>query len=465
MGKQRVQAFYPLSNRETSIAMDAHLINGIVEKGNPHDEVWIRKRPGYILSSTLPAGQASGITYTYWGLLSVFGNNVYVVSTNLGSLGAPAIGMVAGRNSSTGTDGNTILINTSAAAWVVDYSTLSHTNTLTNVTSGASFAGTTLINGSAYLDGTYYLASAVGIYASDLNDPTSWPALNVLKNQSEGDDFVYMAQQLVYIIMLKQFSIDVYYDAANPTGSPLGRVGGGKQNIGCFNPATVQNFGELLVWVGNTVSGPNGVYAMEGLKLSKISTPAVERLIFGNLGGTLYSFNFSVAGHVYYCLTSTTVNYTLAYDFLMQTWYIWQSPTGSYMPIAESTVDTQGNIYLQDISNGNIYTVDPTAYADNGVPFALTLQTDNIDFGSRSLKNNVYVDLVTDQVSNSVATISYTTDDFQTFSTPLALDLSQDRVFISDLGEWRKIAFNITHNMQLDFRIKALEFTADAGSF
>ena len=72
---------------------------------------------------------------------------------------------------------------------------------------------TTFVKGWAYLDGTTYVARPdAGIQGDALNDPQTWDPLNVIIAQIEPDKGVGLAKQLVYVVIFKQWSTEIYYD-------------------------------------------------------------------------------------------------------------------------------------------------------------------------------------------------------------------------------------------------------------
>ena len=73
-----------------------------------------------------------------------------------------------------------------------------------------------------YLDGYAFIHDNANIYNSNLNDPTVWSPSNFLAADSYPDNIARIARVGPYIIALGSESIQYFYNAANPTVTPLG---------------------------------------------------------------------------------------------------------------------------------------------------------------------------------------------------------------------------------------------------
>ena len=90
--------------------------------------------------------------------------------------------------------------------------------------------------GIAYLDGTYYVMEPDGTIRNSLaaaDDPTSWPTDGFISAEFEPDTGVYLGKALNYVVAFGQWTTELFWDAANPTGSPLSPVQNGVLLIGC----------------------------------------------------------------------------------------------------------------------------------------------------------------------------------------------------------------------------------------
>ncbi|MDE1816793.1 MAG: hypothetical protein KGI11_09585 [Thaumarchaeota archaeon] len=360
-------------------------------------------------------------------------------------------------------------------ASIVDTTHITISNAATATTTGVSltfawpsgYPISTAVPGCAYLDGTVYVLDSGGyIHGSDINQVNIWNPLNIILCQLDSDTGVALHRQLTYIIAFKQWTTEVFYDAGQSPGSPLGSVRGAKLNVGCASASSIQDIDGTLIWVTGSRSGAPTVMTMSNLQSQVISTPPVERLLQDANMSSVYSWNIKVAGHVFYGLTLKGSNVTLVYDFTIKEWYIWTDNNGNYFPYVSSTSlgNTQG--ILQHETQPLLASMDLTNYTDAGsVNFPVDLYTPNFDGGVKFNKMLKRMDVIGDQyASSNPVNITYSEDDYQTWSTTRTVDLSQKRPFLTDCGTFRRRAYHINHNTALPLRLKALEMYIATGS-
>lgn len=103
-----------------------------------------------------------------------------------------------------------------------------------------------------------------------------------------------------------------------PFKSPTNSANG----IGCKAPCSVVQNADYIFFLGSASIGNNGIYQYNGLTLSKISTPDIERHINGLSDNTDAIGQCWVEnGHLFYALTFNKANQTFVYDTLNQSWH------------------------------------------------------------------------------------------------------------------------------------------------
>lgn len=144
--------------------------------------------------------------------------------------------------------------------------------TVTQVTDADYPANT--VRGCAYLDGRIFVMTKIGeIYQSDTEDPASWQALSFIQSQVDSYEGVYIARYEEYIVAMKQYSTEFFYNANNPTDSVLAPVSNMYFKIGCAHENSVRDMLGTLVWLGQTQDGfGRGIFMLEGGQPKKIST-------------------------------------------------------------------------------------------------------------------------------------------------------------------------------------------------
>ena len=454
-GPKRLPLAAAIENRSESVEKDSRLLNGFIEQ-TQEKELWVYKRPGMVQYSGVTAGTGRGLYNWSGNVYSIVGGTVYKdgvavsgsVDTTNGTytfsacLGAtPKLFMQNGVKAYT-YDSSGGLVNVSD----VDYPT-------------------TTCKGSGYLDGTtYVMTSTANVYGSGINDPTSWTASNMLVAQIEPDGGVALSKQLVYIIALKQWSTEVFYDAGNASGSPLAQVQGAKANFGCRHQDTVREIDGSLYWVSQTRSGSVSVVVMDGLKITAVSTPPIDRLLQQSAFSTVYSWTTKIAGHKFYVLTLVDLNLTLVFDITSKRWYQWTDANGNYLPIVAATFSPAQQPLVQHASNGKVYTLSMGTYLDDGGDIVWDLYTPNFDGGVKLRKILFGMDFVADQTPGSVLQVRCSDDDYTTWSNFRKVDLGQKYPRLTNCGTFRRRAYHFRHVCNTALRIKAVDLHLDIGT-
>jgi hypothetical protein len=188
--------------------------------------------------------------------------------------------------------------------------------------------GRTTVPGVVYLDGYFFVMDKNGvIYNCGLNAPLSWGALDFIAAAIEPGEGVAITKSQNYVVALKEWSTEFFYNAGNATGSPLSPVLSAFTLVGCASGQTVASLDETIYWVAKAKQRGPGVYRMKDLQQERVSTPDVDRILAADGMADCYSYGVKVAGHSFYVLGLRTVAVTLAYDATSNTWAQWTSLT------------------------------------------------------------------------------------------------------------------------------------------
>lgn len=443
------------SNRYDATTEDSKLVNGIIEKVSQED-IWIYKRPGLVLSSTIAGSPVGRGNYNWRGnIYAVFGTTLYKDGVSVGTVNA-----TNGSYRFASVLGATPKLVLGDGVKAYTYETAGGLVQITD----ADFP-TAFVKGFAYLDGTLYVMDAnANIKGSDINDPTAWDALNTIQAQIEPDRGVALAKQLVYVLALKEWTTEVFYDAANPTGSPLSPVQGSKINFGCMSADTIQEIDGILFWAATNRTSGVQVVMVDKLTPRIISTKPIERLLDEINYTDVRSWSFRHDGHIYYGLTFITSNRTFVYDAREDAWYQWADTDENYFPIVSATFDASLNHYLQHGTNGKTYDVSDTQYTDDGSLITVDVVTPNFDGGTRRKKNMTSMEFIGDQVTGSVINVRCSDDDYQSWTNFRNVSMANKRAFLTGCGTFRRRAYHLRHRKNTAFRIKAAEMQLDLGT-
>lgn len=447
-------------NRGQNTSFDSKLVNAFVEKSD-EGEYFIYERPGMDEESRPPAGNAVGRGLFEWrgDIYSVFGNTLY-------RNGVAAAGTVDTTNGNYRFDsvlGATprMVLGNGVEGYYYDTA-----GGLVNITD-ADFPNP-FLKGWAYLNGTLYVGtSSANIQGSDTNDPAAWDPLNTILAQIEPDQGVAIAKQLVYVIALKQWTTEVFYDAGNSSGSPLGRVEGAKANWGCLKSDSVRDVDGDLMWLGATRYGSPEVLLMSGLKVEVVSTKPIERLLEQATLTNVFTWTFRLEGHRFYILTLKEENLTLAFDLDERMWSQWTDASGNYLPIVDSCRNSSLQHLLQHESNGRIYLADMTYATDDGDLITVDIITPNFDGGTRRRKQMKALTLVSDQQVGSILQCRTNDHDYNStkWSNWRNFYLDRKNPALTDCGTFTRRVHHFRHKCPVRMpRIMAAEMQIDIGT-
>jgi hypothetical protein len=163
------------------------------------------------------------------------------------------------------------------------------------------------------------------IYNSDLEDPTSWNSLNYITAEAEPDAGVGIAKHQNYVVALKSITTELFYDAANPSGSPLASLSNTPIRIGCGDGNTIATVDGNLFFMSQTNSQGKSVhmFAVDGLSPVEIATEDVKRVLAASTLTTVRAFAMRMSGHSFYVLNLLSDGVSLAYDLTTKLWATW----------------------------------------------------------------------------------------------------------------------------------------------
>lgn len=447
------------SNRDESTDKDAKLVNCYAEKDiNSPEDFWIYKRPGLQEDATYTETGAGQGCYNWLGdLYFIFGTSLFKNGASVGTVDA-----TGGCYRFSSCLGATPKLQLGNGIKAYNYDAGGGLVEITDVDFVRPY-----VKGWAYLDGTTYaMTSNAAIRGSDINDPVNWDALNKIIAQIEPDGGVALAKQLVYVMAFKQWTTEVFYDAANSTGSPLGTVQGAKLNHGCVSSDSVRELDGILFWVATNRSASTQVMMMDNLKIEPISTNPIERLLDQADFSLVYTWVLKHDGHRFYILTVVNENLTLVYDLDERRWCQWTDTNGNYLPIIDATYKSDLTHLLQHATNGKVYTLSSDYMNDDGSLITVDIVTPNFDGGTRRRKQLNMMEFVADQTVGSVLQVRKNDNDYDEsrWSNFRTVDLNSKKPILTGCGTFSRRAYNFRHRCNTRLRIKAVELQVDLGT-
>lgn len=328
-----------------------------------------------------------------------------------------------------------------------------------------------------FLDGYLFVADARGnIYNSDLNDPTSWSASNFIAVESYADDMVALARQGQYIVAFGTQSIQFFYDAGNPTGTPLA-VQSKVLRIGYTGG--LASTADSLIFIGRPVNGQPGVYMLVGTEAKEMQSHAATRRLSEYASSVLpvdrIGSILSINGHILYTWMDIDRDYTnlnqttYALDLTNNMWTrLSRGTTNSFL--IKSAVSRVTNIRFSTLitlyNTPGIFEFTPTFSLDIGDAYEVLFRTNKLDFGTKRMKFGSKLMVLSDRaaVAGSSCFIFWSDDDYKTYSVPRAVDLYDQYPVLWALGSFRARSFTISYKSPYPMRWRGFELDYNQGA-
>ena len=431
--------------------------------------IYAVKRPGLSNFSQPPLAAATGRGLYLWAatgkIYSVFANKIYSNTTDLGVTLAASSGKVWFTETSA-TDANRVLIISDGT----DNYNITTGDVITQIDEGDDAQYPQANLGSiVYIDQYIFQGQADGeIWNTEVNSVTSWLGTGVVSSAQYGDALEAIAQQKELLVAFGKTSTEFFFDNA-ASGSPLQRIVQNSFQVGMAAKETLAQSGDVLMWVSEASAkgdGGRSVWKLDGLnKLKEVGSVSLSRFLAaeGTSISSATAWMERVAGHLIYVLNLSSANRTFVYDVDYDMWSEWEIAAGSAKFNGAYATSGNGTIYVQDATNGRIYTFSPTVYQDSAANFTVTIQTDNYHFGSPMMKFQEGLWIIGDNTTGNL-NVAESDDDYATFNATRTIDLSQTRKFLAEGGGFFQRAYRFTYADNYALRLSLMSLKLKMGN-
>lgn len=452
------------TNRLASAAKDQVFYNVIVDvlksPVSQTPSIWLNKRGGFTASSTVAAGVGRGIYY--WARTA----KTYCVIDNKLYSGA---GSILTLTTSTGTCWFVEASGTSDSLIMGDGTklyTISLVDAVTDIGAGDADMPAGPLTPTT-LDGYVFIikSGTDEIWNSDVNVPTSWTANSFVSAEMYPDNLVALARQLNYVVGFGLFSIELLFDNANATGSPLRRSETSALKVGLAARDSLGQTDKRIYFVGQSNTGEPSVWVLDGLSAGVVSNEFIDKILV-NEGSSLTNVTGWVChhkGHTLYVLNLTSR--TLVYDCDEKIWFDWSinsASTHAVLPFKYMTQGPNNTILILHNTDGKIYKLDKDTFQDDAGVILIDIITSRMDFKSIRQKRQLKLELIADKESAGTVTVTWSDDDYQTWNAARTLDLTT-RPYTKAGGIFRRRAYRFQHSSNNPFRAQGLEIDYSEG--
>lgn len=349
---------------------------------------------------------------------------------------------------------------TSTGGWVY---TPANT-TLTQITDADFTGGVTVVFIDSYF--IYNTPNAATIYASAINDGTSISALDVVTAEGYPDNLVALEKFHGELWAFGEQSIEIWYNAANPTGFPFSRRQGAFLDIGCSASNSVVRIDDnALIWLDQK----NRVVQAVNYNTQVISNPAINaELDSYAVTSDAIAYSYEESGHVFYVINFPTANKTWCYDLTTQLWHerAYRNFSNKLERHLVNCITPFGKFNIAGARNsGKIYILSKDYYDDAGDAIQRLRSTGHFSgeyeltgISELELHAGVGKGLVTGQGSDPQIMMRYSNDGGYTWSNELWRSLGKlgnysQRVRWNRLGTAREWLFEFSYTEPTDFTL------------
>jgi hypothetical protein len=353
------------------------------------------------------------------------------------------------------------------------------------------------------MDGFLFYSTDDGyIRNGELNSITSYSSTAKVAVQMSPDAPVAVARYKHSILCFGTDSIETFRNAGNATGSPLARVPDAHSKVGAQGQRSIATLADDIYFASSSRDGDVQIKKLPGMET--ISTPAVDRML-GTIAvnATIYLSAFQLGGYPYvsaFVITATeddemlllenddkmllesgddfllegsaseasSFGRHLIYNASLRVWSEWDSTIPTFV-IGQGLGATNQILATSRINNsGKVYTINPVSdgdlYQDDGSTYTMTITTSRVDHGTNKRKFIRAVRLIGDVQDSGSAALSYSDDDYATFTSAGDFDLTITNPKLQGLGSYEGgRVWKLEHSANTAFRAEALEIEYEVG--
>lgn len=318
------------------------------------------------------------------------------------------------------------------------------------------------------LDGYIFVGMITGeIFNCPLSNVTgTWVSTDYLSSERENDTLRWICKHNNNLVAVGDSSIEFFYNAGNPGGSPLSRredvfydIGVAQQGYTGNKPAAASN-DEILVFVGSRgYDNPNqdqtlGVYMIENFQMKKISNQAMDAFVTPYTRVSI----ISVHDRTLVMVTEPTSSITYYYDV---TSGLWAKLTldGNTTPDVFDAEDGWMNVfdgaYLYHYKRD--WVSDGITSTDEPIPFEIVTQEwDGGSVGNKFINAVTVVGQHSWSADASNISVSWSDDGGENYTTARDVDLvTQDTIYRCGITRRRK--WKLSHTDSEPCRLERLE--------
>ena len=231
-------------------------------------------------------------------------------------------------------------------------------------------------------DGAFSGGSAVDIvdnyFVYNRPNTQQWAASNLLSPITYGlsfaskftgpDNLVSLICDHGQVYLLGETTSEVWADQGTFPFA-FQRIPGSSSQHGIAAQFSLAKLGNSFAYVAKNNRGQSEIVMMNGYFPQRISTHAVENTLVNQNVSDAIAYTYQLEGHECYVVTFPSLDLTWVYDISTQLWHKWlyvDTQNNFHRHRSNCAAVFQNLVLVGDYANGQIYSLDPNNYTDNG---------------------------------------------------------------------------------------------------
>ena len=231
-------------------------------------------------------------------------------------------------------------------------------------------------------DGAFSGGSAVDIvdnyFVYNRPNTQQWAASNLLSPITYGlsfaskftgpDNLVSLICDHGQVYLLGEQTSEVWADQGTFPFA-FQRIPGSSSQHGIAAQFSLAKLGNSFAYVAKNNRGQSEIVMMNGYFPQRISTHAVENTLVNQNVSDAIAYTYQLEGHECYVVTFPSLDLTWVYDISTQLWHKWlyvDTQNNFHRHRSNCAAVFQNLVLVGDYANGQIYSLDPNNYTDNG---------------------------------------------------------------------------------------------------
>jgi len=186
---------------------------------------------------------------------------------------------------------------------------------------------------SNFLNSVLFVMNEDGvIFNSDVDDPTTFPALGFIEAERQNDKGVYLGLHHDHLVAFGTRTIEFFRWTGESVGSPITRRQDVSYNIGCISGMSVWENGDITYFVGSNPNGQLAIYKLQAFQVTQMSKDTFSSYL--TEGITQNSLKIALEGVA-----------MMSNDILIMTVYTLTGSPGEISPKVSFSFDTKTGLW------------------------------------------------------------------------------------------------------------------------